>query len=356
MNRWNRLVDRIGAERIVDLCECIASVTLAILLARAIGAANISWAAVAGYMVMRGTVGETLLRGTLRIAGTVAGGLLALLLAPLAFSGPFSAPSATALLLLLVGTLSLYTAMTARRSYAWLFFGLTFAMAILDHVGNPAIPIRSFVQTRVLETAAGTVACIFVSAVSARSLRRRWPGTPAVSERGQGWRPEAFRHALECGVALAILCLLTFRFGWPGPAQAAITIMAVMMIPVNKVGRSGLIPVSTRLLHRLIGCVAGAGFAGLFLLAGHDSAAVLLPATLLGVALGRLVENGVPQWRYAGIQFTIAVLVTLVPDDYAHAAATPAVERLAGILIGMAILVPVLLLSWLASKRRRGAG
>jgi uncharacterized oligopeptide transporter (OPT) family protein len=45
---------------------------------------------------------------------------------------------------------------------------------------------------------------------------------------------------------------------------------------------------------------------------------------------------------YAGTQFTLAILVTLVPDSYANAALDPAVARLLGILAGMALLEPVL--------------
>ena len=46
---------------------------------------------------------------------------------------------------------------------------------------------------------------------------------------------------------------------------------------------------------------------------------------------------------YLGLQFTLAILVTLVPDSYADAQIHPALVRLASILIGMVVLEPVLL-------------
>jgi hypothetical protein len=46
---------------------------------------------------------------------------------------------------------------------------------------------------------------------------------------------------------------------------------------------------------------------------------------------------------YVGLQSTLVILVTLVPDHYASAAIGPALERLASILVGMALLEPVLL-------------
>src|SRR6516165_8104563 len=70
--------------RLVDELECAASVLLAILFGHLVGARNISWAAFSGYMVMRGHVSETVVRGLLRIAGTGLGAALALWLTPLA--------------------------------------------------------------------------------------------------------------------------------------------------------------------------------------------------------------------------------------------------------------------------------
>lgn len=83
--------------------------------------------------------------------------------------------------------------------------------------------------------------------------------------------------------------------------------------------------------------------AALFLFAAHGSAAVLIAGTLIGVIIGRHVENGKSSIAYVGTQFVLAILVTLVPDDYGSAAIGPALNRLTGILIGMALLEPVLL-------------
>jgi hypothetical protein len=53
----------------VDEVECVASVLLAIVFGHLADARNISWAAYSGYMVMRGHISESLLRGALRIVG-----------------------------------------------------------------------------------------------------------------------------------------------------------------------------------------------------------------------------------------------------------------------------------------------
>lgn len=324
--------------RMVDELECAGSVTLAILFAHLIHAQNISWAAFSGYMVMRGRWSESLVRGILRIIGTIAGAALALGLAPLLL--PSAEHVSVAGGLVAAGTL--YGALTGKRAYAWLFVGLTFEMILLDALEHPALPLRPFATTRLLEVLAGTLACMIVSLASAFTTRRRWPAPAAELARRAGWHPAAMRHAGQAGVTVAALPLLWQYFAIPELAQSAVTVMAAMLLPVTSIGASGFVQVSRRLFQRVAGCLAGAAMAALFLFAAHGAAPVLIAGTLIGVILGRHVENGRTSMAYVGTQFVLAVLVTLVPDSYAHAQLGPAVERLTGILIGLAALEPVL--------------
>lgn len=337
--------------RMVDEAECVCSVLLAILLAHAIGVANVSWAAFSGYMVMRGHVAESLLRGLLRIIGTLAGAELALLLVPLLHAWPAAAIVGAG-----VGGATFYGALTGRRAYAWLFVGLTFEMILLDSLEHPALHIGSFATTRLLEVLAGTASCVGVSCLSALTLRRRWPAERSPPARGGGWHPHAARHAAQAASALLLLPLLWHLFGIPQLAQSAVTIMAVMLLPLSSLGASGFAQVSRRLLQRIAGCLAGSALAALILLAAQERAAILMVGTALGVAVGRHIENSQSRFVYIGTQFVLAILVTLVPDSYAHAAIGPAVERLTGILIGMALLEPVLLAWRWLTPRPAGPG
>jgi len=341
------LRDRIDA-RAVDGVECVASVLLAILVAHAIGATNVSWAAFAGYMVMRGHVLETVQRGLLRVVGTLAGGLLALAAIPLIAPHWWLA----ALGILVIGTVTLYKAITAKRAYAWLFVGLTFAMVLYDALHDPEIPLVRFVQTRMLETAAGTASCVIVSLLSALTLRRVWPAARNAAIGIDGWNRPAARHATQGGIALVLLVMVSAWFDVPALSAGAITIMAVMLVPLSGIGASGFVPVSWRLFYRLIGGLGGAAFSAVFLFTAAGSAPLLILGTALGVAIGRHIENGDHSHRYAGTQFTLTVLVTLVPDSYAGAVITPGLERLAGTLVGMAVIEPVLLLWHLFAPRR----
>jgi uncharacterized membrane protein YccC len=328
------------ARRLIDEGECVASVLLAIVFAHQIGAANVSWAAFSGYMVMRGHVAESLVRGVLRIIGTAVGALIGLLVTPLVASNGWLA----GLALSLIGGSTLYGALTGRRAYAWLFVGLTFVMILLDKMEHPATSLWSFAVTRMLETVAGTVACVLVSAVSTLTLRRYWPAKRSPAAAGTGWHPHAARHAAQAASALAILPSLGAVFHVPALAQSAVTIIAVMLVPVSSIGASGFAPVSRRLIQRVIGCLAGAALAAFFLFTAHGWPPMLIAGTMLGVAAGRHLENGQGKLGYAGTQFVLAILVTLVPDSYSDVDLGPALDRLMGILIGMALLEPVLFL------------
>ncbi|WP_084583822.1 FUSC family protein [Sphingomonas azotifigens] len=346
---WDVVLGRI-TPRTVDAAECVVSVLLAILVAHAIGGDNVAWAAFAGYMVMRGHASETVLRGLLRIVGTVVGGLLALGLAPLVASSWIG----SALAMAAVGTLSLYRALTARRSYAWLFFGLTFAMVLLDKIEAPATALNQFVLSRILETVAGTLACMAVSIVSTLTVRRRWPAPPTPPPPVALWHPAAFAHAAQAGVALALLIGVARALTLPALAQSAVGVMAVMLVPTQGLGSGGLVPVSVRLAQRFVGCLVGAAMAALCLFVAQGQAPILVAGTAMGVAIGRSIENGPHSYRYVGTQFTLAVLVMLVPDSYADGDVTPGIERLLAVLIGMAVLEPVLVIGhWLAPRTIR---
>jgi uncharacterized membrane protein YccC len=348
LHRWPAWIGPMDARK-VDEIEVVASVLVAILFAHLLRAPYVAWAAYSGYMVMRGHAGETLRRGVLRIAGTAAGAALALAAMPLLRLGWPIEPIALAV----VGTGSLYRAITARRAYAWLFFGLTFVMVVLDSMTQPGAAVPGFVRDRILEVVAGTSACVLISLASTLTLRRRWPARQVPPPVAIGWHRHAFRHAAQGGAALAVLMLIAGTWAVPAVSQSAITIMAVMILPATAIGPSGLGPVSRRLLYRFLGCIAGAALAAAVLFAASGSAPLLVLGTVAGVAFGRHLENGGRPTAYVGTQFVLAVLIILVPDSYADAQIAPGLERLAGVAIGMAVLEPVLVLWHLVRPDRR---
>jgi Fusaric acid resistance protein family len=239
--------------RMVDEFECVLSVALAIVLGHLIGAQNISWAAFSGYMVMRGHVSESLRRGILRIIGTAGGAAIAVASFPLVTLSPFALAAA----LVIIGWCTLYAALTHRHAYAFLFVGLTFAMIVLGYP-NSRSDLLDFASTRILEVFAGTTACVVVSTISTLTLRQRWPGERRPNLATNGWHADAARHAAQGAIALALLPLIHAVWPLPELGQAAVAIMAVMLVPVSRLGSSGLLPVSRRVALRVLGGACGA--------------------------------------------------------------------------------------------------
>jgi uncharacterized membrane protein YccC len=182
--------------------------------------------------------------------------------------------------------------------------------------------------------------------ISTFTLRRRWPGPPSPPPPHFGWKRDVARHVAQAAIALAMLPFLWAAFQIPELSQGAVTIMALMIIPLVGIGKSGLVPVGRRIVLRVIGCVAGAAMAAVFLFLAHLSTSmaepVLIVGMVLGVMLGRHIENGKSAIAYGGTQFALAILVTLVPDSYLNAELAPGLARLIGIVVGILLLLPVL--------------
>jgi uncharacterized membrane protein YccC len=104
-------------------------------------------------------------------------------------------------------------------------------------------------------------------------------------------------------------------------------------------------------MQRLVGCLAGGFLGGAILLLSQHSPVVMTIGLVLGVVIGRHIENGPPSMSYAGLQFVLAFVVVLVPDNYDSAQLTPGYERLLGILFGMVLLEPVVLIAHLIARR-----
>lgn len=330
-----------------DELECVASVLLAIVFAHLIGAEMVAWAAFTAFVLMKGPISETIVRAVLRMIGTLLGATLAIWFVRLSSGALWQTMAITAL----IGGIGLFGMLTARRAYAWLLFGLTFIMIVLDRLEHPGIEVDTLALTRVLEVGAGTLACLIVSVISTLTARRWWPVSVTLPSPPVGWHPHAARHALLAALALSVLPVVHHYFDVPELAQAGVTIVAVMIVPVATLGSQGLRPVSGRLRQRAIGCLCGGLLAAAVLFLSGGAMPILIAGTCLGIIIGRHIENGSSRNAYLGLQFTLAVLIVLVPDDYANVSIGPGLERLVSVFVGMALLLPVLLGGYLVMPR-----
>jgi len=325
--------------RMADEVACVISVLLAIALAQYAGARMVSWAAVSALVLLKSDARETLARGVMRLIGTSAGAGLALLIVPYAAESMALASLSAAVM----GAVGLYGMLTGRRAYAWLLFGLTYEIVLFDKLAFPHLETAELAWTRLIEVGAGTIACVIVSLGAALLSGSDWLKNSKPRPDRMRWNPRAARHAAQTGLALALLPPIYSMSKLPELSGAAITILAVMIVPVAGLGQSGLVPVSRRLLHRAIGCIAGGALAIAVLLIADGNPAVIVAGTCLGLIIGRHLETSSAATNYVGLQFSIALLMALVPDSYRQLDPGLAVDRLIGILVGMALLEPVLL-------------
>lgn len=339
--------------RLFDEIEAVLSVLLAIAAAHLIGIRNVGWAAFSGYMVMRSHVADTFGRGALRVAGTAAGALLAVI----ALNRVHDSPLLQSALLVAFGFLTLYGALISQRGYAWLFAGLTFAMVLIDGMQHPEGMVVDFALSRFEEVLIGTTACVLVSAVSTVTLRRidgpasSRPAKPSGSEVIPLWNGHAFLHAMQGAIALGLIPLAWRFLGIESLDQSSITIMAVMIVPISSLSLPRK-PTSTKLIHRFAGCLAGGLLAAAVLVSTHHSPLLMTLGVCAGVVIGKHIENGSSGVSYLGTQFALAFLVILVPDTYAAADLAPGLDRLFGIIFGMILLEPVRLLFRVMSEYR----
>jgi uncharacterized membrane protein YccC len=151
----------------LEAAEAAASVTLAVLAALALHSDEPWWSAITAFMVTRAAPMEAVLRGIMRVAGSIVGALVALVALRLFVyqSLPFL------LCLFLSSVVGLVGFATSRYGYAWLVGAITACLVMLMSFDQPQSAFDTAVN-RVVDVMIGTAAF-------ARSVRSR----PAAARR-----------------------------------------------------------------------------------------------------------------------------------------------------------------------------
>ncbi|WP_392565217.1 FUSC family protein [Utexia brackfieldae] len=322
--------------RFIDELEVICSVFLAILFAHLLHTQNIGWAAFTGYMIMRSHVVDTLIRGALRLLGTVVG-------ACLAFSVTFLLGHDLLLIALgisLVGGITLYLSVTSKYSYAWLFCGITYIMVGVDSLGQSFVQVESFAMTRVVEVMAGIAASMTVSLIS-NLIKPKFKMKPAkvgLLDVVKFPLCEKYTviHSIRAVLAIATLPFLEHFFDLRYLTQTAITIFVVLSVPLSTINNPQLI--SRRNFHRFLGCTLGGLLAIICLPFYQINLGITALILCLGIFIGRHIENSRQSFAYVGTQFVLVYLVVMVPDSLAYTSADPGFSRLLGVIIGVILV------------------
>jgi uncharacterized membrane protein YccC len=332
--------------------KAVLSVLLAVTAAAALQLDDLSWAAFSGYMVMRADIAESIPRGLMRVAGTVGGGLVALLLAPTVADTPVL----LMLGLFVVSWIGTFRALTSRYSYAWLFFGLTAGMVMTESLAAPDNVVH-FAGTRVAEIVVGTGSCLVVAGLFAAAGAPAGTGTPrnpasispftGVRDAFQdAWLREhgpLLAHSTRAALAVGLLPVVWRWFSIEDFSQTAVTSYVVMIVPAAAVLERRHSTIYERMAHRTLGCLLGSGTAIVCISVFSNAMLPGILALCVGIWIGYHIQIGNEGIGYLETQFVLGFLITFIQGPGPVASILPGLERLLGILIGSAILCALIL-------------
>jgi len=300
------------------------AVLLAVLAALWLGLPDPWWAAISAWRIVDPQPAAALARSLDRIAGTVLGAALAFIAAGLAGD----AQAVQLILIFAVVAFGTWKRFTTARNYAWILGTVTAAMVLVQSLSGPD-GLYAFAVARVLEILCGVVVATMVELVVVPIPPA--PQRPAAAAAAPG--PETLRVALLAGTATVLVVLLWSAFDLPSVVQLVISVIMVVDRDVIQLRARGF--------QRTLGCLAGAGL-GLALIAFGLAAFPVWAAALGGsVFLFSALGLGGGPWAYVGLQGGMAVITALVVGPGPPDPLTPVLERLAGILLGVLLLVIV---------------
>ena len=338
----------------LEATEAAASVSLAVLAALALHSSEPWWAAITAFMVTRAAPAVAVSRGLMRVAGSAAGAVAALV--ALHFFVYQSLPFL--LCLFAISCVGLFGFVGSRYGYAWLVGAVTACLVMLMSFEAPQGAFNTAVD-RVIDVMIGTAASLVVcllspgspSAAAAPPTALLAPPPLAFWRRHYGsrladWlagnRP-LLLHALRGGLTVMLMPALAEWIAPVSPVTMGVTVVMVMSIPTTAILQSDSRAIIEKAAHRLIGCLLGA-LAGLAALAFvGDNFLLWLALIPPGIWLCSQIQNGKTGIGYIGTQAMFAYLMSLVQGQGPPGTIAPGLNRLVGVMGGLSILFVVTL-------------
>jgi uncharacterized membrane protein YccC len=324
------------------------SVVLSTMVALALRLDNAWWAGISGFMVSQATSAASFRKGLQRIAGTIIGAVIAFV----AMRWIAYDHIACYLFLLVFTTIGVLGFEVERNGYAWLLAAVTANMIVLISLEHPLEALHAAVY-RTAEVCIGTLVAMLVSFMLAKDepLQEEAAPPPGLGSMFDAGFP-AFLHALRSGVSAMLIPLVWSALELPPlGAQMGVTSIVVAAAPVLGVQPSLLLDVVvTRALHRIAGCVIGGGAALFCLMIPLNFFLPWLIALAGGVWISTHIQASARGIGYVGTQMSLAFIMTLVQGFGPPDSIWPGLDRFAGILMGLTILLLVSLVLWPAEE------
>jgi uncharacterized membrane protein YccC len=150
-------------------------------------------------------------------------------------------------------------------------------------------------------------------------------------------------HACRGALTVSVLPLLLNWLAPLGPSTLAVTAVAVMAVPTTAVLEPDARTVIQRAVYRLVGCAFGAALGLVCLYWVGASFLVWLIMLMAGVWLSSQIQSGSTGIGYVGTQAGFAILLSMIQGQGPPLSPTPGLDRFAGIMAGLTVLLVITL-------------
>jgi uncharacterized membrane protein YgaE (UPF0421/DUF939 family) len=325
-------------------------VALAVLAALIVHSDEPWWAAISAWMMTGISLTDALPKGVMRIAGSIAGATLAVIVLGLFAYDPLP----FCLCLFIITWVGLFCFAKSGHGYAWMIGAITANLVMLIALDQPQTAFTIAVN-RVADVTIGTAATQLVTYLL--PILPDAPASPVAP--AESALPLLFwsrRHRREfelwlcenwllilhaCRGALTVM-ILPLLLNWLAPlgsSQLAVTSVAVMAVPTTVVREPDGRTVVQRAVYRLVGCALGALLGLLCLYWVGQNLLVWLLFLMGGVWLSSQIQSGNTGIGYVGIQAGFAFLLSMVQGQGPPLSPIPGIDRFAGITAGLAVLL-----------------
>lgn len=339
----------------LEALEAALSVTLAVLAALAVHSDNPWWAGISAFQVTRASLAIALSRGAMRVAGSVVGaGIGVIVLGLFAYD-----PLPFCLCLFVVAFIGYFGFAISRFSYGWLMGAVTANLIMLIGFTQPQGAFTLAVD-RVADVVTGTAASLLVCGLmpapanvpaepaTARLSppplafwRRRWETD---LQRWLGGKWPLVMHAGRIALTVMLLPALANWLAPVSPVTIGLTAVMVMSVPTAVIFEANTRIIVQRAAHRVIGCLLGA-LLGIACLAVVGSDFVLWVLLLTaGVWLCSQIQTGTTGVSYVGTQAMFAFVMSMVQSQGPPLSISPGLERLVGVTAGLSVLFVITLI------------
>jgi uncharacterized membrane protein YccC len=306
---------------------------LAAVLALALRLDDPWWAVISAWIVANPERHALLEKAANRILGTVIGCVASYWVAVWAEGRPVLQTA----LMFVIAAVGVYGRFRSAQSYAWII-GAVGGLAILSTSLETPREIYHLAWFRTCEVICGVVAATFIELLLYRQNSPTDSKTAPAKSTDKVFaptmdRPTALRLATIGGVATMLVPILWSRLYLPSLSQIVITSLVVLDRDAAST--------HFRALLRVLGCLVGGAFGLLTIRFGTDSFLTWSVMLVGGIFLFSLLHHSASRWAYVGTQGGVALIVALVSGFGPPDTILAAVNRIAGMLCGVGILLCV---------------